>query len=56
MSDDQCCSCHLHAPCPFCEGLESEEEADIFWNGGIEALKAYRLSKEMEETGEVDPK
>jgi hypothetical protein len=44
----QGCSCHTCAPCSFCTSL-TEEEADIAWNGGSDAVWAYRRQKETEE-------
>ena len=38
------CSCHINPPCDFCMSL-TEEEADIMWNGGREALEEYRRKK-----------
>ena len=37
---EQGCSCHNHPPCSFCTEL-TEEEGDIFWNGGMSALQEY---------------
>jgi hypothetical protein len=39
------CTCHTNAPCVFCTSL-TEEEADIMWNGGMEALKKYWKERE----------
>lgn len=39
------CTCHLSAPCSFCESL-TEEEADIFWRGGMAALLEHRRKKD----------
>ena len=42
---DECCSCHINPPCAFCVSL-TEEEAEIFMNQGMEALKKFRLENE----------
>lgn len=41
------CTCFICAPCSFCENL-TEEEANIYFNGGLEALLKYQREHEDE--------
>jgi hypothetical protein len=41
------CTCHEFPPCQFCTDL-SEEESDIFWRDGMQALKKYWREQENE--------
>lgn len=50
MTDDlkeMGCTCHSHPPCPFCMDL-TEEEADIFSNEGMSALRTFWREEELE--------
>lgn len=38
------CSCHISAPCSFCESL-TEEEAEVYYSGGLDALEKYQQNK-----------
>ena len=35
------CTCHIAPPCSFCTSM-TEEEANIFASGGLDALRQYR--------------
>lgn len=35
------CTCHIAPPCSFCTSM-TEEEANIFASGGLDALRRYR--------------
>lgn len=39
------CSCMIVAPCSWCESL-TEEETDLYWNGGTEAVRRHRTAQE----------
>ena len=41
------CSCHYSAPCSFCMSM-TEEEADIAWGQGVDAMLKFRHSREAE--------
>lgn len=46
---DEGCSCHISPPCSFCTSL-TEEEADVYAKGGLDALRKYRQrQKDLDE-------
>jgi len=49
-NEERGCSCHLSAPCSWCESL-TEEEASAVWNGGMDALRALRAEAAAKEPG-----
>lgn len=53
MSSEEC-TCHLHPPCHFCQSL-TEEEADIYANEGMRALRRFRNRVTEEEIAAAPP-
>lgn len=43
--EDRGCSCMYYAPCDFCLSL-TEEEANILWNDGMQAMLRHRRQQE----------
>ena len=43
--DDDCCACHIAAPCFFCTSLD-EEEYEAYSSGGRDALHKLRATRE----------
>ena len=47
------CSCHINPPCSFCTSM-TEEEAVIYWNGGIRGLKKLWSEQGKALTDEIE--
>jgi hypothetical protein len=45
---DEGCSCHINPPCNWCVSL-TEEEADLFASGGVQAVLKHREAAEAAE-------
>lgn len=46
MSDE--CTCHICPPCSLCVEM-TEEESEVYANGGLDALRKFREEKEEQE-------